>query len=66
MKNKKIKLKAAGSGVKLWKVAAELGMSDSSFSRKLRQEFSEEERKKVFGIIDNLIKEGNLNENEND
>ena len=52
--NSDIKLKAAGAGVKLWHIAAELGIPDSSLSRKLRYKLSQDEREKIFGIIDRL------------
>ena len=51
MKNKDIRLMAAGAGVKLWEIAQELGMTDSSFSRKLRKEFTPKEKEEIIGII---------------
>lgn len=57
MCNMDIKLKAAGSGVPLWKVADRLGIADTSLSRKLRKELPEEEKKKIFSIIDQLAAE---------
>lgn len=42
--------------VKKWKVAQELGISDSSFSRKLRVELPVEEKQKIFNIIEMLEK----------
>ncbi len=52
--NSDIKLKAAGYGVKLWQIADKLGMTDSTFSRKLRKELPEADKKKIFDIIDEL------------
>ncbi len=57
MCNKDIKLKAAGSGVPLWKVADQLGIADTSLSRKLRKELPAEEKEKIFDIIDQLAAE---------
>ena len=57
MSNIDIKLKAAGNGVPLWKIAGQLGITDSSFSRKLRKELPEEEKKRIFSIIDQLAAE---------
>lgn len=52
-----IKLRAAGNGVKLWEVADQLGIADTSLSRKLRKELPAEEKEKIFGIIDKLAEE---------
>lgn len=41
-----------------YEVAAALGMSETSFSRKLRQELSSEEKVRVLATIDKLSKEG--------
>ena len=39
-----------------YEVAAELGISESSFSRKLRTELSPEEKTRVLAAIDRLAK----------
>lgn len=57
MKNQDIRRTAAGSGVKLWEIAAALGIADSSLSRKLRKELPNDEKEKIFSIIDQLAKE---------
>lgn len=54
MTNQDIRLAAAGAGVKLWQVADALGIADSSLSRKLRKELSEEEKSRIFLIIKEL------------
>ena len=54
MYNKDIRRTAAGSGVKLWQIADALGITDSSFSRKLRKELPQEEKEKIFSIIQKL------------
>lgn len=41
-----------------YEVAAQMGMSETSFSRKLRRELSEEEKEKIFAAIEVLAKEG--------
>lgn len=51
MKNQDIRRSAAGAGVKLWQIAEELGISDCSFSRKLRHELPEDEKQRILGII---------------
>lgn len=56
--NQDVRLKAAGSGVRLWQVAEALGMRDDAFSKKLRRELSKEEKQKIFDIIDRLSRGG--------
>lgn len=58
MINQDIRLKAAGSGVRLWQVAEALGMRDDAFSKKLRRDLPNEEKKKIFDIIDRLSQGG--------
>lgn len=41
-----------------YEVAAALGLSETSFSRKLRKELSEEEKEKILDVIEKLAKEG--------
>ncbi len=57
MTNREIRLAAGGAGLRLWQIADAMGMSDSSFSRWLRTERSEEEKDRVLEIINDL-KEG--------
>lgn len=56
--NVDIRNTAAGNGVRLWQIAEALGIADCSFSRKLRKELPAEEKRKIFGIIERLAKEG--------
>lgn len=51
-----IKTKAKENNVFLWQIAYELGVTDSTFSKKLRVELSPEEKEKIFAIIENLSK----------
>lgn len=57
MKNQDIRRTAAGAGVKLWQIAEALGIADCSLSRKLRKELPDDEKEKIFSIIDRLAKE---------
>lgn len=57
MKNQDIRQEAKKRGVRLWQIAEGFGVSDSSFSRKLRHEFSDQDRMFAFKQID-LIAEG--------
>lgn len=45
---------ALRKGVYLWEIAQELGVTDGTFSRKLRKELSQEETQKILEIIDRL------------
>ena len=57
MCNQDIRRIAAWAGVKLWQIADALGIADCSFSRKLRKELPQEEKKKIFSIIERLSQE---------
>lgn len=57
MNNKDIREAAKQAGVCLWQIAERLGMNDGNFSRKLRREFTQEEREKIMGIIAELERE---------
>ena len=57
MYNLDIRAAAAGAGVKLWKIAEALNINDGNFSRKLRRELPDEEKQRIFGIIEKLSKE---------
>ena len=55
--NQDIRQQAKTSRVYLWEVADRLGVTDATFSRKLRKEFPTEEKEKILAII-HEIKEG--------
>lgn len=57
MKNLDVRRAAAGSGVRLWQIADALGIADCNLSRKLRKELTDEEKKAIFAIIQNLSQE---------
>lgn len=56
MHNKDVREAAKKAGIFLWQIAAELGMNDGNFSRKLRRELSAAERAKIMEIISKLAK----------
>lgn len=56
MANEDIRESLKINNIKYWQVANEYGITDGNFSRKLRKELSSEEKKKVFNIIDKLLK----------
>lgn len=53
-RNTDIRKVANSSGVKLWEVAEKLGIPDTSFSKKLRKELSDTEKKRIIEIIGNI------------
>ena len=54
LNNEKIRRHAKERGVFLWELAARVGFTDSTFSRKLRMEFSEEDTEKMLNLIDEI------------
>ena len=62
MTNELVRATAKASGVKLWRVAEVLGVTDSAFSRKLRHTLSESDHKQVLTIIAKLAGERSLPE----
>ena len=47
------------SNIKKWEIASELGVTDSTFSRMLRTELSEDKKNKILDIIKNYKREVN-------
>lgn len=54
MVNTEIRIELAAKGVKQYQVAECIGIANTSFSRKLRKELSEEEKLRILSIIDKL------------
>ncbi|MBR6408433.1 MAG: hypothetical protein IKS19_07645 [Clostridia bacterium] len=52
--NNEIKSRAKEKGVRLWEIADEIGLIDSSFSRKLRRELPRDEKDRILAVIDNI------------
>jgi len=57
MKNAQIRDAAKQSGVKLWEIADRLGLTDCSFSRKLRRELPDDLQARVLSIIGEIASE---------
>ena len=55
--NKEIRSAARDAGVRLWQVAERIGMNDGNFSRKLRRELPDQEKKEILEIIKTLAAE---------
>ena len=49
-----IKAKIIAAGSKCYQIAEALGITDTSFSRKMRQGLSDEDTKKILSIIEEL------------
>lgn len=56
MNNVDIRNEIERAGVRYWQVANALGMTDGTFSRKLRHELSEPEKARVLKVIAALQK----------
>lgn len=54
MANEDISVACIKAHVKKYEVANKLGISDSLFSKRLRTEFTKDEKEKVFRIIKDL------------
>lgn len=54
MSGAEIKERIKAAGIKIWQVAKKFGMNDGNFSRKLRDNFSDEDTQKVLSIIEEL------------
>lgn len=57
MNNQKIRLAAMNNGVRLWQIAAKLGIAEATFLRKMRFELPEKEQERVIGAIKEIIAE---------
>lgn len=55
--NKEIRDAARDVGVRLWQIADCIGMNDGNFSRKLRRELPDQEKKEILEIIKTLAAE---------
>lgn len=54
MANEDIRRLIFESNIPKWKIASEYGCTDSTFSKKLRAELSQEEKDKIIAIIEKL------------
>lgn len=57
MRNKEIKAYIKSKNVPMWRVAECLGIADSSFSRMLRYEITEDKKAEIYKIVDELANE---------
>lgn len=54
MKNLDIRTKLKEANIKQWELADQLGIAEMTLVRKLRYELPEEEKQKIFSIIEEL------------
>lgn len=54
MCNLDVKNAISNKGLRMWQVAEKLGIHEGTFSRKLRHELSDEEKAKIYAIIEEL------------
>lgn len=57
MANKDVRLYAKEHGVKLWQVAAAMGISEPTMTRRLRTELTEQAKQELLSTIDKLSKQ---------
>lgn len=57
MHNVDIRQAAKAADVRLYQIAAEIGLNDGNFSRRLRRELPDTEKQKIFEIINRLVAE---------
>jgi hypothetical protein len=58
MNNRELKLYAMSKGVRLWQVADKFGVTDVTFSKKLRHELSKEDAEQFKVYVDEIANEG--------
>ena len=54
--NSDIRQAEFSSGVYIWEIAEAMGVTDGTFSRKLRRELDEKEKKEILKIIKTISK----------
>ena len=54
MANKELRRLAKASGVPMWRVAKQIGISEVTLSRWLREELPQEKRELILSIIEEL------------
>lgn len=56
MKNVEIRTACIHFGIKHWQLANELGISETTLSRKLRYELPEDQKAKMLSVIEKMSK----------
>lgn len=63
MENLEIRSKLKEKNVFQWQVAKNMGISEMTLVRKLREELTEEEKQKILSVIDKIAVEKNNKNN---
>ena len=53
--NKDIRIACMENGVKFWQIALQLEISPETFTRRMRTEMPEEEKKRVFRAMERIL-----------
>lgn len=62
--NKELRQKARSCGVPLWMLAVELGISEPTMTRRLRQELSVRDKEKLLAMVADIARRKEAEENE--
>lgn len=54
MTNEDIKLAARAAGIPLWRIAQEMRISESTITRRFRQELPVEEQQRILALIEQM------------
>lgn len=57
MANMVIRKAAREAGVALWRIAKEIGISEPTMTRRMREELPADEQERILGVIEELAKE---------
>lgn len=57
LRNKDIRFFCMENGVKFWQIAVQLGISPETFTRRMRNELDEDEKRNVYKAIE-LVRRG--------
>ncbi len=56
-RNVDLRTAARDNGVYLWELAERMGVTDATFSRQLRREFTKEQRERALKAIEDIVRE---------
>lgn len=53
--NRDIRIACMEQGIKFWQIALQLGISAETFTRRMRTEMNEDEQKKVYRAMEQIL-----------
>ena len=53
--NKDIRIACMEHGIKFWQIALHLGISPETFTRRIRVEMDEDEKKAIFKVMEKIL-----------